>query len=68
MKCPHCDKHISSRLVRSAAAKLDRAKQTTPNPKMLSPCAHRGELKGVRELRVHLPACPRNPRLMHRTT
>jgi hypothetical protein len=55
-------------LVRSAAAKLNRANRTTPNPKILSPCPHCGELKGVRELRVHLPACLRNPRVMHRVT
>jgi hypothetical protein len=45
VKCPHCDKHISSKLVRSAAAKLNRAKQTTPNPKILSPFPRCGELK-----------------------
>jgi hypothetical protein len=63
MNCPHCHRHISPKLIRSAAVKLNRARQARPNPKILTPCPHCGELKGVRELRTHKPACPKNPRV-----
>jgi hypothetical protein len=62
MKCPHCHLHINSRLVRKAAAKMNRATQKEPpNPKVLSPCPHCGELKGAREMRLHKPVCVKNP-------
>jgi hypothetical protein len=63
MNCPHCHKHISPKLIRLAAGKLNRSKRTAaPNPKILTPCPHCGELRGVRELRAHRPVCPKNPR------
>jgi sarcosine oxidase delta subunit len=65
MNCPHCHKHISPKLICSAAAKLNRSKQTAvPKPKILTPCPHCGELRGVRELRAHRPVCPKNPRVL----
>jgi endogenous inhibitor of DNA gyrase (YacG/DUF329 family) len=63
MNCPHCHKHIPPKLIRLAAGKLNRSKRTAaPNPKILTPCPHCGELRGVRELRAHRPVCPKNPR------
>jgi endogenous inhibitor of DNA gyrase (YacG/DUF329 family) len=65
MNCPHCHKHISPKLIRGAAAKLNRSKKTVvPKPKILTPCPHCGELRGVRELRAHRPVCPKNPRVL----
>jgi hypothetical protein len=67
MNCPHCHRHISRKLIRSAA-RLNRARQATPNPKILTPYPHCDELKGVRELRTLRPACPKNPRVLCHAT
>ena len=60
--CPHCNRPIASKLIKSAAAKLNRAAQLPPVPKVLTPCPHCGRLKGARELREHRSVCPKNPR------
>jgi hypothetical protein len=67
MHCPHCNRSIAPKLVKSAAAKLIRARATQPpTPKVLSPCPHCGQPFGARELREHKPRCFRNPRLVTR--
>jgi hypothetical protein len=43
----------------SEAARRMRARQDLPNPKVLRPCPYCKKQFGARDLRKHLPACPK---------
>jgi hypothetical protein len=48
-------------MIQSVAARLRRARQAPPTPKVLRPCQFCGSEFGARELREHTPSCPRKP-------
>jgi RNase P subunit RPR2 len=64
--CPHCKQPIAPRLIKSAAARINRSRQAPPVPKVLTPCPHCGQEKGARELRLHKPRCKKNPLVIAR--
>lgn len=56
MICPHCHKPIS----RSDAARALRSDKSH-RAKVLRPCKFCGRKFGAREMRKHVPECPKKP-------
>jgi hypothetical protein len=56
-KVPLSEAGYSEEEILREAAKIMRSKQTTPNPKKLSPCPKCGDMYGVADMRAHKPKC-----------
>jgi hypothetical protein len=58
--CPHCRRPLPAKFLRSAAGKIyNRLRTPTGPPKVLRPCPFCRKKLGAREMRLHMPRCPK---------
>lgn len=69
VSCPHCggDVEISDDTVKSVAATMVRG-HTPTTPKKMTRCKYCREHFGAREMRKHIPRCPKNPNKRQRNS
>ncbi len=61
-RCPHCRAKLSDEFVSSLCGRLSYSRRKTPaagQPKKLRPCQFCKLQFGAREMRDHLPLCPK---------
>ena len=62
--CPHCRRPLSTKFLRSAVGQMyNRLRTPTGPPKVLRPCRFCSKKFGAREMREHLPRCPKKSRV-----